>query len=43
MITVEFPTDPEAICHALYNTETTCSRCIGYCTFHNAYVTRVNN
>ena len=40
MITVEFPTDPEAICHALYNTETTCSRCIGYCTFHNAYVTR---
>ena len=40
MTTIEFPTDPEAICQTLYHTESTCSRCIGYCKFHKGYVTR---
>jgi len=40
MMTIEFPTDPDAFCQTLYNTESTCSRCIGYCTFHNGYITR---
>lgn len=39
-MTIEFPTDPNAICQTLYNTESTCSRCIGYCTFHKGYITR---
>lgn len=40
MMTIEFPTDPNAICQTLYNTESTCSRCIGYCTFHKGFITR---
>ncbi|MBO4639555.1 MAG: hypothetical protein J5710_07360 [Treponema sp.] len=40
MTTFEFPTDPQAICQTLYNTESTCSKCIGYCTFHKGYITR---
>lgn len=39
-MTFEFPEDPETICQTLYNTESTCSRCIGYCDFHKAYVTQ---
>jgi inhibitor of KinA sporulation pathway (predicted exonuclease) len=34
-----FPTDPDAICDALYNTQTYFSRCVGYCTFHRGYLT----
>lgn len=39
-MTFEFPEDSEAICQTLYNTESTCSHCIGYCNFHKAYVTQ---
>ena len=38
-MTIDFPKDAETICQTLYGTETTCSRCIGYCKFHKAYVT----
>lgn len=39
-MTFDFPEDPETICQTLYNSESTCSRCIGYCNFHKAYVTQ---
>ncbi len=36
---IDFPEDSEIICQTLYGTESLCSRCIGYCNFHKAYVT----
>ncbi len=35
-----FPTDSMEICQCLYNSETYFSRCVGYCSFHNAYLTK---
>ncbi|MCQ2576694.1 MAG: hypothetical protein MJ162_08100, partial [Treponema sp.] len=35
----QFPTDPMTICKCLYSTETYFSRCVGFCSFHNAYLT----
>lgn len=35
----KFPTDPMTICKCLYSTETYFSRCVGFCGFHNAYLT----
>lgn len=34
-----FPTDLMEVCQCLCNSETYFSRCVGYCSFHNAYVT----
>ena len=34
-----FPTDSMEICPCLYNTESYFCRCVGYCTFHQAYLT----
>lgn len=34
-----FPSDPMEICPCLYNTESYFCRCVGYCTFHKAYLT----
>lgn len=39
-MTFEFPENPEAICQTLYGSESPCFRCVGYCTFHKAYVTQ---
>ena len=34
-----FPSNPMEICTCLYNTESYFCRCVGYCTFHKAYMT----
>ncbi len=34
-----FPSDSMEICTCLYNTESYFCRCVGYCTFHKAYLT----
>jgi len=34
-----FPSDPMEICPCLYNTDSYFCRCVGYCTFHKAYLT----
>lgn len=34
-----FPSDSMEICPCLYNTESYFCRCVGYCTFHQAYLT----
>lgn len=39
-MTFEFPENPEEICQTLYGSESPCSRCVGYCDFHKAYVTQ---
>ena len=38
-VTFTFPNDPDEICDTLYSTQTYFSRCVGFCTFHNGYVT----
>lgn len=35
----DFPENPDSICQTLYNSETTFSHCIGFCSFHKVYVT----
>ena len=39
MVDFAFPSDPMEICPCLYNTESYFCRCVGYCTFHKAYLT----
>ncbi len=39
MADFEFPADSMEICPCLYNTESYFCRCVGYCTFHQAYLT----
>lgn len=40
VLTFEFPKNLDEICQTLYGSESPCSRCVGYCNFHKAYVTQ---